>query len=242
MYAILVPMAEPSGRAASLRARVRAQMTDEIKSTARRHVAADGAANLSLRAVARDVGLVSSAIYRYFASRDELLTALIIDAYNAMGAFVEEAESRIDRVDLVGRFLATGHAVRDWATEHPHEYALTYGSPVPGYAAPQDTVGPATRVTAVMSRILADGFASGALVAGSGEQLDGAIRTEMERVTAEIAPGVPPAVMARGMIAWTEVFGAVSFEVFGRLNNVIENRRAWFDHQLRSMATLVGLA
>ena len=87
-------MAEHGGRAASLRARVRAEMTEEIKATARRQLAAEGAPNLSLRAVARDVGLVSSAVYRYFASRDELLTALIIDAYNALGDAVEAAEAR----------------------------------------------------------------------------------------------------------------------------------------------------
>ena len=72
-------------RVTSLRARVRAELTAEIKETARRHLAAEGAANLSLRAVARDLGMVSSALYRYFASRDELLTALIVDAYNSMG-------------------------------------------------------------------------------------------------------------------------------------------------------------
>ena len=67
--------------APSIRARVRAEMIDEIKTVARRHLATDGA-NLSLRAVARDMGMVSSALYRYFASRDDLLTALIIDAYD----------------------------------------------------------------------------------------------------------------------------------------------------------------
>ena len=89
----------------SIRARVRAQMTDEIKSVARRHLATDGA-NLSLRAVARDMGMVSSAIYRYFPSRDELLTALIIDAYNALGAAVEATEARSRPRDDLHRSVA----------------------------------------------------------------------------------------------------------------------------------------
>ena len=80
--------------AASIRARVRAEMTAEIKAVARRHLETDGA-NLSLRAVARDMGMVSSALYRYFASRDDLLTALIVDAYNAIGETVETAEARV---------------------------------------------------------------------------------------------------------------------------------------------------
>jgi len=119
-------------------------MTEEIKTIARRHLASDGA-NLSLRAVARDLGVVSSALYRYFASRDELLTALIIDAYNAMGDAVEAADDALPRADLEGRWLAIAHGIREWALAQPHEYALIYGSPVPGYQAPQDTVGPATR-------------------------------------------------------------------------------------------------
>src|SRR3954467_6104095 len=120
--------------AASIRARVRAEMTDEIKTVARRHLAADGA-NLSLRAVARDMGMASSAVYRYFASRDELLTALIIDAYDTVGAAAEEAAAGIE--NPTERWLATTHAVREWARNDPHQWALIYGSPVPGYQAPQ---------------------------------------------------------------------------------------------------------
>src|SRR6266487_4289282 len=101
--------------ASSIRARVRAEMIDEIKSVARQHLAADGA-NLSLRAVARDMGMVSSALYRYFPSRDDLLTALILDAYNSMGEAAERADAAVaDRGDLVGRWLAVARALRAWA-------------------------------------------------------------------------------------------------------------------------------
>src|SRR5262245_34519433 len=115
-------MAEERRTAASIRERVRREMTEEIKQTARRQLAADGAPNLSLRAVARDLGMVSSAIYRYFPSRDELLTALIIDAYNSMGEATESAEAAVDRTDLLGRFVAVCHAIRNWALDNPHEY------------------------------------------------------------------------------------------------------------------------
>src|ERR1700756_3465061 len=124
MCAIISAMPAPS-----IRARIRAEMIDEIKAVARRHLAAEGA-NLSLRAVARDMGMVSSALYRYFASRDDLLTALILDAYNALGAAVEAADAAIkDRLQLRGRWLAAVGAVRDWALANPAEYALIYGSP-----------------------------------------------------------------------------------------------------------------
>src|ERR1700733_4552672 len=103
------------------RERARAQLTREIKEEARRQVAAGGALQLSLRAVARELGMVSSALYRYYPSRDELLTALIIDAYDSLGAAAEQA--------IVGpgpareRLIAACHAVRDWARSNPQEYA-----------------------------------------------------------------------------------------------------------------------
>jgi AcrR family transcriptional regulator len=193
-----------------------------------------------LRAVARDMGLVSSAVYRYFASRDDLLTALIIDAYNALGEAAEAADAAMDRADLIGRFRAVCHAIRGWASANPHEYALTYGSPVPGYHAPHDTIDPATRVTNVLSAIVTDGAAAAILRSHPGEWLEDAVREDLVRIEVGF-PGVSPAVMARGLIAWTEIFGAVSFELFGRLENVIFDRDAWFEHQVTAMARYVGL-
>src|SRR5579875_1456618 len=112
------------------RERVRAEITREITDIARGHLGAHGPAGLSLRAVARELGMVSSAIYRYFPSRDELLTALIIDAYNALGEAAELAEAAVDRADHRGRLRAACTAVRRWAVDHPNEYTLVYGSPV----------------------------------------------------------------------------------------------------------------
>jgi AcrR family transcriptional regulator len=229
-------------RAPSIRARIRAELTEEIKNVARRHVAAAGAPNLSLRAVARDLGIVSSALYRYYASRDELLTALIIDGYDSLGAATEAAEAAVeDRADLVGRWLAICHAVRDWALANPHEYALIYGSPVPGYAAPQATIGPAARPTVLLGAILAEGHRGGRLADRPAAPISTRLRRDVESLSELIAPGAPVSVITRGMIAWTALFGAVSFELFGRLNNVIGERRDWFEHQMMAMAKLVGL-
>jgi len=226
-------------KAAELRARARADMIEQIKLVARRHLGTDGA-NLSLRAVARDMGLVSSALYRYFPSRDELLTALIIDAYNSLGASVEAAESAVSAADLNERWMAVCHAVRDWALRMPNEYALIYGSPVPGYRAPQDTVSAATRTVGVLGGILQDGTTSGAL-GQTDDDLPATVREEVARVGAVICPAASPAVLSRGMGAWTQLFGMVSFELFGQFNNTIEDRRAFFDHQMRAQGAYIGL-
>ena len=218
-------------------------MTAEIKSIARQHLQADGA-NLSLRAVARDMGMVSSALYRYFASRDELLTALILDAYNALADAVEASDASVtDRTRLRDRWLAAAHAVRSWAMTTPAEYALLYGSPVPGYAAPQETAAAAVRIAFVLIRILADGHVSGVLTAArqpSGRLYE-AVRADLARVRDDIAPGLPEGLLFRGMTSWTHLFGTVSFELFGQYNNVIEAREEFFDQQMRLMADLLGL-
>jgi AcrR family transcriptional regulator len=228
--------------AASIRARVRTEMTDEIKAVARKHLALEGA-NLSLRAVAREVGMVSSAVYRYFQSRDELLTALIVDAYNSMGEVSEDADAAVhDRSDLLGRWMTVTRALRAWALARPHEYALVYGSPVPGYAAPPDTIGPATRPIAVMGAILSDAQAAGRLSdAAVAIPLPRKLRAELHKAAELVAGGVSEPLMARAMTAWTEVFGAISFDLFGRLNNVIDERDAWFDHQTRAMFAFIGI-
>jgi AcrR family transcriptional regulator len=229
--------------AGSIRARVRAELIEEIKKVARRQIATEGA-SLSLRAVARELGMVSSALYRYFASRDDLLTALIIDAYNALGEVSEKADGRItDRADVLGRWLAVSRSLRAWALNFPHEYALIYGSPVPGYAAPQDTIGPSTRPVLVLGTILVDARDAGRLAKDNdaAAPLPAPLRAEVLKVAELVGPDVPAPVMARALIAWTELFGAINFELFGRLNNTIDERDAWYDYQSRTMATFIGL-
>jgi AcrR family transcriptional regulator len=222
----------------SIRARVRAEMIEEIKDAARRQLAADGA-NLSLRAIAREMDMVSSAIYRYFASRDDLLTALILDAYNSLGEAAEGAAGG-DRADYRGRWMAVARAIRGWATESPHEYALIYGSPVPGYVAPADTVLPSIRPVVVLGAILDDAHTAGRLRTDLPPPAP-VLHAELRRIAEGVAPHVDEAVMARALIAWTELFGALSFELFGRFKNTITDLESWYEHQAGEMATFLGL-
>ncbi|MEU4426780.1 WHG domain-containing protein [Actinoplanes sp. NPDC024001] len=223
--------------AANLRARVRAEMTEEIKTVARRHLATDGA-NLSLRAVARDLGMASSAVYRYFASRDELLTALIIDAYDAVGAAAEEAAAAASAP--LDKWLAACHAARDWALANPHEWALIYGSPVPGYQAPQDTVVPATRVLLLLGATLAEAHQAGA-VAERPPVTAGFVQ-ELAPIAASYYPEMPPRLIADTLAAFFQLCGAISAELFGQLNKSVEqDRRGFFEFQMRGAAALAGL-
>ena len=222
----------------------RAELTREIKQEARRQVAAHGAQGLSLRAVARELGMVSSALYRYFPSRDELLTALIIDAYDALGDAAEAADAGRPAADIRGRWAATCHAVRNWALAHPHEYALIYGSPVPGYQAPQATVVPAARIARVAGGLVADAWRE-ARVAGGGAApltpLPPELAEQAAVVADAIAPGVPGAVIARLLIAWTQLFGMISFELFGQFVGSADPADAFFGYAVEQMADFIGL-
>ena len=136
----------------------------DIVRIGREHLATEGAAALSLRAVARDLGLVSSAVYRYVASRDELLTLLVVDGYDELGDAVDAALEPVDRDDHVGRVVAIARATRAWALAEPATYALLFGSPVPGYEAPaEQTTGPGTRVVGRLVEVWEDAWQAGAI-------------------------------------------------------------------------------
>jgi AcrR family transcriptional regulator len=231
--------------APSLRARVRSEMSREIKAVARQHLATDGA-NLSLRAVARDMDIVASALYRYFPSRDALLTALIIDAYDALAAAAAQAEAAVSREDLRGRWHAACRAVRTWALGHPAEYGLIYGNPVPGYAAPQDTVLPAAKVVLLLFDIVND---AGDGIRPLAKPLATPLRRDLRRLLRE-RPGEPLGKrpdasleerLDLALVAWTHLFGVLNFEVFGRLDDMIEARAKFFDHHMALMADLAGV-
>ena len=225
------------GAPQSARARVRAELTREIKDAARRQLAESGAAALSLRAVARELGMVSSALYRYFPSRDDLLTALIVDAYEAVGTAAEKAERKISRDDLLGRWMATARATRTWAVAHPQEYALIFGSPIPGYQAPADTINPAARIP-----LLILGVANEVGPREAEEPaMPVALSNDMRALGAQAGPTLSEAELARAVMAWCQVIGLISFELFGHLHNVVHAYQTHFDFQMRAIGTGLGL-
>ncbi|MER6109905.1 TetR/AcrR family transcriptional regulator [Streptomyces hirsutus] len=220
------------------RARARIEVTAAIKEAARRQLAAEGAAKLSLRAVARELGMASSALYRYFPSRDELLTALIIDAYDSLGEAAETAHAEAAHTPPARRWTVVCESARTWALGHPHEYALIYGSPVPGYKAPDTTVPAASRLAFLAFDILRDAHRRSALAL---PPLSADLRPEAERMAADLAPDLPPEVVVAMVAAWAELFGLVGFELFGQFHRVVEDRERFFRHAVDRLARSVGL-
>ncbi|MGW8430636.1 TetR/AcrR family transcriptional regulator [Curtobacterium citreum] len=240
-----------SDKAPTARALARETVRARILAAARVRLTEEGPAQLSLRAVARDVGLVSSAVYRYFPSRDDLLTALLVADYDELGAAVESAEAPVDRADHLGRWTAACRAIRTWATSHPGDFALLYGSPVPGYVAPQDTIEPASRATHVLVRIVTDAWAD--RDGASSRTGTGPAVGDPARTATAIADAVAytrqrgfhtdphPEAVLRLLMAWTTVFGVLSFELFGHAVGSVTDPDAYFDEVVVRLAHDLGV-
>lgn len=221
------------------RQRQHRQTMADILRIAHGQLATEGSAGLSLRAISRELGLVSSAIYRYVPSRDELLTLLIEESYNALGDRVETAESRCSRDDLGRRWMAIGRAVRRWAVANPAEWALLYGSPVPGYKAPPErTTAAGTRVPFLLLGLLAD---ANLKPSPHDPPMTPALRRELARLRPDLPGHLEPEVFARGLLAFSSLCGLVSLELFGQFTNTITHFPGHLDHQLMRLGAVLGL-
>lgn len=227
------------------RARARARTLEDITRIGREHLATEGAAGLSVRAVARDLGVVSSAIYRYVRSRDDLLTLLVVDGYDELGDAVDAALAAVPGDQHRERFVTVGRTVRAWALREPATYALLFGSPVPGYDAPaEQTTGPGTRVIGALVGIYAAAHQSGAMTpAESSTPVSKRLAASFDAVRAETGADIPDDLVVRGVLAWAALFGCVSFELFGQYGpSTFADPEDLFERQLGILADTLGLA
>jgi AcrR family transcriptional regulator len=228
-------------------------MTAEILAAARAHVGKEGAAALSLRSVARDLEMAPSALYRYFDGRDALLSALILAAYESLAAEAERAAAQAAagttaQTDEAGnrdadRFLVVPRAIRRWALAHPHEWGLIFGTPVPGYQAPEDTVEPYARIAAAMVRPVVEAQAAGRLRAELDRRtVSDALRDAVAPVTEGLFPDMPTGNVVVAVQAWTTLVGLISLEVFGHWRNTILVPAEFFEATIRDLAASIGLS
>lgn len=229
-----VPMNAPR----TARERARAELTREILAAARRQLGEVGPSALSLRAVARELEMASSAIYRYYKSRDELLTALILEAYNDIG---DAAEGADDPAAAPGeRWTAIWRGVREWALANPHEFALLFGTPVPGYAAPQETSLAASRMPLALAGVVAAAKAAGTLDLPPAPPCDPAlIEVDMAELLPEAAFSAEET--ARILLAWNRLVGILSYELHGHLHGVTADDAGFFDYTAKVAGAFAGL-
>jgi len=216
----------------SRREQYREQTREEIKAIARQQMADGGWPAISLNGIAREMGVAVSGLYRYYENRDALLTALILDAFNAYGAAIEAAESACQpRSDYFGRLMAALRAYRQWPLENPSEFGLIYGTPVPGYHAPAElTVPAASRPMRVVLGIMVEARSAAALPYGA-----------LAALPPVMDMGVQADIASWGVNGWTRIHGFVTLEVFGHLDNVIPDRDAFYEAECRTLLAAGGL-
>ncbi len=198
----------------SRRARYRAATREEAKGIALRQLAAGGGEAVSLNAIGKEMGVSGPALYRYFASRDALLTELIVDAYGDLAATIEAADVAARQGDEAApreRLRAFAAAFRAWALAQPHRYLLLYGTPVPGYVAPAGTVDLARRILIPVLVALA---ALPAPATAADPRLS-ALDAQFALWARETDQQTPGPVLRRSMAWWTRLHGAISLEIEG---------------------------
>jgi AcrR family transcriptional regulator len=206
-------------RTSGTRERRRGEVNAALLATAKKELAQVGAAGLSVRAVAREMGMAPSALFRYISGRDELLTLLIVDAYDDLGDHVEAAEAAVPRSDVRGRWRAIATSFHEWSVANPHEYALLYGSPVPQYHAPADQTTPSgTRVTTLLAALGMEDPTPPPRPAflhlpDASQLRDLALAADVPEMEGER--------LISGLLAWTTLVGAVSSELFEQLGEPV---------------------
>ena len=217
------------------RERARLAAVDDIKRLARQQLAQGGAGAVSLREIAKQMGLVSSAVYRYVPSRDALLTALITDAYNRLGAAAETADAALPRDDLAGRWRALAGSLRDWAGAHPTDYTLVYGPPLAGYEAPPETYAPAQRWFELMIDVLQRSESL------EPDPDDPTLRAQLAVLRDRRSPGAPLGRIAAALRAWTQLHGLVALEIHAQLTPVLGDGAGLFHHCVEQQVHELGL-
>ncbi|WP_156689975.1 TetR/AcrR family transcriptional regulator [Mycobacterium sp. Marseille-P9652] len=218
----------------------REQIESRIIALGRRQLVERGAAGLSVRAIARDLGMVSSAVYRYVASRDDLLTLLLVDAYTDLADAVDRARQSVG--DLWSdEVAAIARAARRWALAHPARWGLLYGTPVPGYHAPAERTVPAgTRVVGAIFEAVAAGITTGDIRL-TNDVATQPMSSDFERIRREFSFPGDDQVLTKCFLLWAGVLGAISLEVFGQYgSDTLTDPEAVFDAQLGLLIGVLG--
>jgi AcrR family transcriptional regulator len=240
VFSFLTMQTVPVPTAKSARERVRREITGEILQVARAHLEKEGPAALSLRSIARELEIAPSALYRYFDGRDELLTALIQTAYESLAHAAELAASEAEGEAPSARFSVVPRAMRAWALEHRNEWALIFGSPVPGYDAPETTVVPYARLAAALVSPVIDAR-TGHSTHPSSAACDSELAESLRPVIDGLMPGMPANVVAAAMRTWALLIGVISLEVFGHWRNTVLEPSVLFESVIIETAASLGL-
>ncbi len=223
------------------RARQRAATIGEIKALARRQLAEQGPGGLSLRAIAREMGTASSALYRYFPSQGDLVTVLCVEAYDSLAGAVTAARDARPAGDHAGRWVAVCHAFRRWSLDHRAEFALIFGTPLPGYHAPQEvTAAAAGRSFGVAAGVYAAAAQAGAADTSRAQIPPGLHTRQLWDALAGDAAARDPGQAGIVLSAWASLLGYLVAEIFGSLARLISDTGALYQGHVRAVMLGMG--
>jgi len=231
--------------AATRRERLRTEVTAEIKEAAWAELLDNGLQDLSLRGVARRLGMAPSALYRYFDSRDALLTTIIIEAYEALGTELQQAYDKASarpRMHSRDVFLEVAKRYRDWAMSHQLEYKLIYSTTIPGYTGTDQTKLAASRSTDVLLQLMADLVAENGLDAQAWQaNLTPDLRTRLQEWSDLMTDPMPPEALLAALSCYASLHGAINIQMYSHLPPMVEHNEDLFVATInRSLDSLQG--
>lgn len=216
---------------------------EEVKAIARRHMAAQGTASLSIRAIGREMEITSQALYRYFPSRDDLITALIADAFNSHGAAVQQAVNALPESDLVGRLWAFVKSYREWALAHPIDFQLIYGNPIPDYHAPTNIIDPIAENATAIGLVTLQQAIDGGVVVLPRQYTELPVDVANTLIVPSQLLGQPisPAVIYLSTMVWGAMQGLIMLEMFGHIQSMTTDPSAFYRHQMADVLQRIGV-
>jgi AcrR family transcriptional regulator len=230
----------------SRRERLRAATLDEIKQVARRLLVEGGPAAISLRAIAREMGLTAAALYRYFPNLEALAAALCADLYDECTAHLVRARDACPPDDLPGRLYAVCREFRRWSIAHPAEFGLMFGSPLPGVDMPDhdpdvEPHAAGGRFAAVFAALFAQIWLQQPFQVPEPQELGAPLCRQLEAYLSQLEAPMPVGAAQVFLSCWIRLYGMVSMEVFGHLHFALSDPEPMFEAELAASARQLGL-
>jgi len=224
------------------RERIRVSTIEEIKSTAWKQAAEQGAASLSLRAIAREMGMTAPGLYRYYKDRDALVTALLIDAFDSFSAALEAARDLCKAGDHAGRFRSICRAYFEWGTVNPQKYIFLFGTPIPGYQLAGEVGPSAQRSFLVLQGVIGEAQAAGRITGKPGmPRLPSRLKSQYGMLKKYGMPHTSD-VTHLALSTWSMVHGITSLCLYGYFSGFLgEQIGSFLETEIEKMSRVIGI-
>jgi len=239
----------------SRRDRVRAATTQEIIQTARKLLVQQGPEAVSLRAIAREMGMTAPALYRYFASHEELLRHVVADIFTELATHVRTAvhaaadaypSDLTEGEIMVIKMIAGCREFRAWTLTHVPEFSMIFGSPLPGMEVLHEmhrdpTIDCGYQFGQVFLDLFGDLYRRRPFSIPADEDIQPSLREQLARYRGLVQSDLPLGALQTFLRCWVLLYGSVSLEAFGHLEFALDDPAPMFELMLSDLAPMIGL-